>query len=173
MTRVAGEVADGLQPHPFTTDRYLRERTLPQLQQGLATSGRTLTDFSISFAGFVVTGRNQEEMTAAARAVRQEIAFYASTPSYLKVLELHGWAELGVELNRLSRGSDDDRWQHMGDLIDDEVLHTIAVVAEPDTLGPALLQRYGDIIDRFSFNAPYPHDEAVFAPAIDTLRKPN
>src|SRR6476469_10180933 len=45
MTRVAGEVCDGLIPHPLTTERYLRERTVPLLEEGLAVSGRTLGDF--------------------------------------------------------------------------------------------------------------------------------
>jgi probable F420-dependent oxidoreductase len=171
MTRVAGEVCDGLQPHAFTTERYLRERTLPLLAEGLAASGRTLADFSISFSGFVVTGRNEEEMAVAEAGMRQQIAFYGSTPSYRTVLDIHGWGELGVELNTLSRGTDPDRWEKMGDLIDDEVLRTFAVIAEPDALGPALLERYGDIVDRFTFYAPYAHDDAVFAPAVEALRK--
>jgi probable F420-dependent oxidoreductase len=170
MTRTAGEVCDGLQPHAFTTERYLHERTLPILSEGLATSGRTLADFSISFSGFVVSGTTEEEMSAAARGVKEQIAFYGSTPAYRKVLDLHGWTELGVELNALSRGTDDDRWQRMGDLIDDEVLHAFAVVAEPDRLGPALLERFGGVVDRFTFYAPYRHDEALFAPAVEALR---
>jgi probable F420-dependent oxidoreductase len=171
MTRAAGEVCDGIQPHAFTTQRYLRERTLPLLEEGLARSGRTLADFSISFGGFVVTGRTEEELAAAIAGTRQQIAFYGSTPAYRTVLEMHGWEELGVELNALSRGTDPDRWLRMGGLIDDEVLREFAVVAEPDELGPALLARYGGIVDRFTFYAPYPHDEAVFAPAIEALRK--
>ena len=34
MTEVAGEVADGFLVHPFTTERYLREVTLPALERG-------------------------------------------------------------------------------------------------------------------------------------------
>jgi probable F420-dependent oxidoreductase len=170
MTRAAAEVCDGLAPHPFTTQRYLRERTLPLVAEGLAASGRTMADFSISFSGFAVTGRTEEEMAEAVRGTRRQIAFYASTPSYRTVLELHGWGELGVELNRLSRGADADRWERMGDLIDDEVLREFAVIAEPDALGPALLERYAGIVDRFTFSAPYAHDPAVFAPASEVLR---
>ncbi len=109
-------------------------------------------------------------MAAAARGVREQIAFYGSTPAYRPVLELHGWGELGVELNRLSRGSDPERWQRMGELVDDEVLHAFAVVAEPDRLGAAVLERWGDAVDRFTFYAPYAHGDALFAPAIETLR---
>ena len=170
MTRAAGEVCDGIAPHAFTTERYLHERTLPLLRDGLAASGRTMADFSISFSGFVVTGRTEEEMITARRGMREQIAFYASTPAYRAVLELHGWGELGVELSGMARGTEPERWQRMGDLVDDEVLQTFAVVAEPDELGAALLARYGGIVDRFTFYAPYPHDDAVFAPAIKALR---
>ncbi len=170
MTRVAGEVCDGIIPHSFTTQRYLRERTIPLLAEGLAKAGRAPADFSISFSAFVVTGRTEEEMATADVGVRRQIAFYGSTPAYRAVLEMHGWGELGVELNRLSRGTDTDRWVRMGELIDDEVLTAFAVVAEPDALGPALVARYADIVDRITFYTPYELDEAVLAPAMEVLR---
>jgi probable F420-dependent oxidoreductase len=171
MTRVAGEVCDGLLPHAFTTERYLREHTLPVLEEGLAASGRTRAGFTIAFSGFVVSGSTEEEMARAARGVREQIAFYGSTPAYRPVLDLHGWGELGAELNRLSRGTDADRWQRMGELIDDEVLGTFAVVAEPDRLGAALLERFGGLVDRFTFYAPYEHDAALFAAATEALQR--
>ena len=170
MTRMAGEVCDGLQPHAFTTVRYLRERTLPLLHEGLAAAGRSPSDFSISFSAFVASGTTEEEMAAAVAGVRGQIAFYGSTPAYRKVLDLHGWGELGVELNRLSRGTDADRWKRMGELVDDTVLHEFAVVAEPGRLGAALLERFGGLVDRFTFYAPYPHADDLFAPAIQELR---
>jgi probable F420-dependent oxidoreductase len=170
MTRTAGEVCDGLQPHAFTTRRYLDEVTMPTVREGLAASGRSPEDFSISFSGFVVSGTTEEELAAAARGVREQIAFYGSTPSYRKVLELHGWGALGEELNTLSRGTDPARWQKMGELIDDDVLREFAVVAEPDRLGAAMLERFGGLVDRFTFYAPYSHTEDLFAQATEELR---
>jgi probable F420-dependent oxidoreductase len=170
MTRVAGEVCDGLQPHAFTTARYLREVTLPIVHEGLAASGRGPADFSVSFGGFVVTGRTEEELAEAARGTKQQIAFYASTPAYRAVLDLHGWGELGVELNRLSKRGDPRRWQEMGELVDDEVLDAFAVTAEPDALGAAVVERWGGLADRFSFYAPYRHGDDLFTPAIAALR---
>lgn len=170
MTEVAGEVADGLMPHPFTTERYLRERTLPALERGLARSGRSFEGFSVSLSGFVVSGRTEEEMTAAALGVREQLAFYGSTPSYKPVLELHGWGELADELHRLSRSAEADRWSRMAGLIDDEVLAAFAVVAEPDRIGDALLERFGAVVDRFNFYAPYRHDEEIWRPAVERLR---
>jgi probable F420-dependent oxidoreductase len=169
MTRVAGEVADGLIPHPFTTQRYLRDVTLPLVREGRVAAGRT-DDATVSWQGLVVTGSTEEEMAVAAAAVRRQIAFYGSTPAYRPVLELHGWGALGEELNKLSRGSDDARWAAMGELVDDDVLGTFAVVAEPDALGSALVERFGGLVDRFQFYLPYPLDQAILAPVIDVLR---
>lgn len=171
MTKVAGAVCDGLMPHPFTTDRYLRERTLPIVQHELSASGRALDDFSISFQGLVASGHTEEDMTVAIRRVREQIAFYGSTPAYHQVLELHGWGDLGAELNALSRTEDDDRWVRMGELVDDEVLAAFAIVAEPDRVGDAVAKRYGDIVDRFNFYAPYAHDPDLWKPAIAQLSK--
>ncbi len=132
MTEVAGETCDGFLCHGFTTERYLREVTLPALERGLDASGRTLADIEISGPAFVVTGTTEEEMAASAKGVRQQIAFYGSTPAYRGVLELHGWGDLQTELNALSKQGE---WVKMGDLIDDEILDAFAVVAEPEQLG--------------------------------------
>ncbi len=150
MTRLAGEAADGLLAHSFTTARYLRERTLPALTEGLEAAGRDRSAVQVSLPGFVVTGRDDAERARAADAVRAQIAFYGSTPAYRPVLELHGWGALGDELHTLSTGRDPERWQAMARLVDDEVLGTFAVVAEPDAVGPALLERYDGLVDRFS-----------------------
>ena len=91
MTRLAGEVADGLLAHGFTTERYLRERTLPALEEGLAAAGRTGTEVAVTLPGLVVSGRTDGSRAEAAAAVKATIAFYGSTPAYRPVLELHGW----------------------------------------------------------------------------------
>jgi probable F420-dependent oxidoreductase len=151
MTEVAGEVADGLLAHAFTTERYLREVTGPALERGLAASGRTRADIEISFPGMVVTGVDDEAIAASAAATRKQLAFYGSTPAYRAVLELHGWGDLQTELNTLSkRGA----WDDMAALIDDDVLTTFAVVGELDTVADAVLARYGGLVDRFNVYAP-------------------
>ncbi|MCX0272826.1 TIGR03617 family F420-dependent LLM class oxidoreductase [Nocardia zapadnayensis] len=171
MTEVAGTVCDGLLPHPFTTERFLRERTIPTLAKGLASSARDPAEFSISLSGLVATGSTEQDMARAIAAVRRQIAFYGSTPAYQSVLALHGWEDLGRELTTLSKSADDNRWQRMGDLIDDEVLDTFAVVAEPDRLGAAVRNRFGDLVQRFSFYAPYDHDPAIWLPAVAELNR--
>jgi len=148
MTEVSGEVADGMIVHPFTTERYLREVTLPAIERGLVRGGRPRAGFEVSAPLFVVTGANDAEMAAAASATRQQIAFYGSTPGYRGVLELHGWGEVGDELNAMSKRGD---WVAMGELVTDEMLDTFAVVAEPDAVAPKLYARFGDVVDRLTF----------------------
>ncbi|HEX9993959.1 MAG TPA: LLM class F420-dependent oxidoreductase, partial [Acidimicrobiales bacterium] len=167
MTEVAGEVADGFLCHGFTTEAYLREVTLPALRRGLERSGRTLDEFEISGPAFVVTGADEADMARSAAAVRQQIAFYGSTPAYRGVLELHGWGELQDELNRLSKRG---QWQAMGDLIDDDVLRTFAVVAEPEDVPAGLSERYGDVVDRISFYAPYRSDPERWRRVMEGLK---
>jgi probable F420-dependent oxidoreductase len=155
MTEVAGEVADGFICHGFTTERYLREVTVPALERGREKAGKTMEGFEIIGPSFVVTGATEDDLDAAAKGTRQQIAFYGSTPAYRGVLEIHGWGELQDELNALSKQG---KWVEMGDLIDDEILNTFAVVGEPEAIGAELHHRYGDVIQRISFYAPYKSD---------------
>ncbi len=155
MTEVAGEVADGVILHAFTTERYVREVTLPALERGFAKAGKTRADFEISGPMFVVSGTDDEELERAMRGTREQIAFYGSTPAYRGVLELHGWGDLQDDLNRLSKRGE---WQAMGDLITEDVLDAFAVVAAPEDLPAAMLARYDGIVDRLQFYAPYRSD---------------
>jgi probable F420-dependent oxidoreductase len=167
MTEVAGEVCDGFICHGFTTERYLREITIPALARGRAKAGKTMEGFEIIGPSFVVTGSNDEEMQAAIDGTRQQIAFYGSTPSYRGVLDIHGWGGLQDELNALSKQG---AWAKMGTLIDDEILNTFAVVGEPEDIAPELSRRYGDVIQRMSFYAPYSSDPDRWAAVMAALK---
>jgi probable F420-dependent oxidoreductase len=143
MTRVAGEVADGLMAHGFTTPSYLREVTMVHLAEGLAAAGRDRSDVEVTVPLMtVVDGPDRE---AGLRATRMQLGFYGSTPAYRPVLEHHGWGDLGDELNRLSKAGD---WEKMGEAIDDEVLETFTVVADRDGVAAAVHERFGGIVDR-------------------------
>jgi probable F420-dependent oxidoreductase len=166
MTEVAGEVADGLIAHAFTTERYLREVTLPALERGLAKAGRDRGDFEITCPVFVVTGADDQARAASREIHRKQIAFYGSTPAYRPVLELHGWEALHEELHRLSKRG---RWDEMGTRIDDEVLATFAIEAPPGDVAAALRSRYGDILDRVTCTVQLPSTEQQAA-LITSLR---
>jgi probable F420-dependent oxidoreductase len=167
MTEVAGEVCDGFLCHGFTTEKYLREVTIPALERGRAKAGKTMEGFEIVGPSFVVTGNNEDEMAAAMQGTRQQIAFYGSTPAYRPVLDLHGWGGLQDELNTLSKQG---KWVEMGALIDDEILNTFAVVGEPEQIAPELHRRYGDVIQRISFYAPYKSDPERWRGVLEALK---
>jgi probable F420-dependent oxidoreductase len=151
MTEVAGEAADGMIVHAFTTYRYLREVTIPALERGAAKAGKSRENLIVSYPGFVVTGEGKA-FEEAKTATKRQIAFYGSTPAYRPVLELHGWGELGEELNIMSKRGE---WEAMGERITDEILDAFAIVAPIEQVPDVASERFGDLVDRFSFYAPY------------------
>lgn len=167
MTEMCGEVADGLLAHAFSTQRYMREVTIPTLTRGINRAGRQRGDVEVACPLFVVTGHDDEELAAAAVATRKQIAFYASTPAYRSVLELHGWGDLQSELHRLSRDGD---WDAMGSLIDDTILGEFAVVATVDRVVEAIRTRCDGLIDRVLVGFPPSIDEATVVGLVSDLR---
>ena len=145
MTAVAGEVADGLMAHGFTTPRYLREVTMVNLAKGLARSYRSRSDVEVTIPIMAAVGRDDAEVAPKLAAVRQQLAFYGSTPAYRGVLEHHGWGDVGDELNRLSKQGE---WVAMGDLISDEMLREFAVVGDLESVSAEITSKFGGMVDR-------------------------
>ncbi len=167
MTEMVGEVADGLLAHAFTTERYLREVTIPTLSRGLDRAGRDRSDIQLACPIFVVTGRDEAEVASASVATRKQIAFYASTPAYRPVLDLHGWGELQTELHSRSREGD---WDAMGALIDDTILDAFAVVAPIDGVVETIQDRCRRLIDRVLVGFPATVDDATVIELVAQLR---
>ena len=169
MTEAAGEVADGMFCHAFSTERYLREVTLPALQRGAEKAGRSLEGFELSAPSFIVAADSEQELNDGIAAVRSQIGFYGSTPAYRPVLEAHGWGELQDELNALTkRGA----WDEIASLIDDEMLHTFAVVGTPEEAIEEVRRRYGDVATRVTLATPQGADPERWAPLFARLREP-
>ncbi len=146
LARLAGETAQGFHAHPFHTTRYLREVILPAIEQGAVKAGRHRTEIKVATSAFVVTSPEEEYF------VRAQIAFYASTPSYRPVMELHGWDETARQLSSLAaRGA----WADMAGLIHDDMLREFAVSASPGDLPAALLERYQGLVDRLGLYLPF------------------
>ncbi len=157
LCRLAGELCQGFHVHPFHTVRYLQELVIPNVERGAQKAGRNRADCALSCAIFVVTGKNAQEISDNAGFVRSQIAFYASTPSYKSVMDMHGWGELALRLNDLSR---EGRWFEMGELISDDMLHEFAVVALVDELAQAVKARYEGLLDRVGYYFPYESQQA-------------
>jgi probable F420-dependent oxidoreductase len=145
MTAVAGEVADGLICGPLTSERSFREQAIASLEQGFARRGAAGSGFEVCVMPLVVSGHDEAETRRVAAATRARIAFYASTPAYRHVLDLHGWGALHERLHALSRNGE---WAAMAALIDDEVLATFAVVAGPGEVAAEVQRRFGGLAQR-------------------------
>ena len=147
MTEVAGEVADGLIIHPFSNEKYIREVTLPAVERGLEKSGRSREDFEISYSPFIISGKDEATFEKEKAAAKNRLAFYGSTPAYKNVLGVHGWGEMQIELNGMSKQG---KWQEMGELVSDEMLNTFGIMEEPGKVVAEIKSRFGDIVDRTS-----------------------
>jgi probable F420-dependent oxidoreductase len=146
LARLAGEAADGFHVHPFHTPRYLAEVLLPAIEAGATAARRERGDVRVSVTAFFATTR--EELTF----TRQQIAFYASTPSYRAVMALHGWEEEAKVLSGLAaRG----QWGEMPGLVSEDMLQTFAVIADEGGLPDAMLDRYRGLADRLSLYTPF------------------
>lgn len=138
--RLAGELCQGVLLHGFCTLRYAREVALPEIEEGARRAGRPLEDVKVWGGGFVVTGATPQEVQRGLEEARRRIAFYASTRTYLPVMQLHGWEEVGLQLHRLSL---EGAWDRMAPLITDDMLREFCVAATYDSLAPAVAQKYG------------------------------
>jgi probable F420-dependent oxidoreductase len=163
MTEVAGRVADGLLCHSFTTPGYLRERSVP----ALARARGSLAGFEICLPVMAVLGETDAERAKAEAAVRAQIAFYGSTPSYRPVLDLHGWGELAEALNR---GARQGAWREMGEAIDDDVLDAFAVSGGVAEVADAIRDRFAGTITRIGLYTPYSVDPDQVRAVAERLR---
>ena len=140
---------------------------LPNLQRGLASSGRRLSDFTLCAQVLVVTGENDAGLDNARAMARNQIAFYASTPAYRSVLEVEGRGELQPQLRQLTK---EGRWHEMAALIDDELLGRIAAVGTPGEVAEILHARYGSLAERLGFSSPFPIPQRCSSEIISGLR---
>lgn len=152
MCQIAGELGQGFHVHPLHTVRYLREVTLPNLASGLAQSGRNRADLELTSSIFVIPTDDPVQAQRYEADARQQIAFYASTPAYKSVFEVHGWGKTAEKLSALAaRG----HWNDMPTLINDEILAEFAVAGTWAELPALVKTRYDGLLDRVSYYFPF------------------
>ena len=152
LARLAGELCEGFHVHPFHSVKYINEVVRAQVAAGAERAGRTLANVVLASSVFVITGENEAAFENMRRMAREQIAFYASTPTYRVVMAVHGWQDAGEQLSRLAAAK---RWGEMGAVITDEMLEVFAVQAPLDRLGQALRARYDGVLDRVACYIPF------------------
>lgn len=168
--RLAGELCDGLRLHGFNTPKYLHEVIMPAVEEGAKKAGRSVKDIDIAGLGFIITGKDGAELTTNAAPVRRQISFYASTPSYRPVMDIHGWGDVFERLFAMSKRGE---WAAMSELITDDMLEQFCTIATYDDLVPKLLKHYGGVTTRAAFSIPAhtPEDEQRLRSMITQLQQ--
>jgi probable F420-dependent oxidoreductase len=166
LTEVAAEVGDGVIIHPFSTRRSLLELTMPAVSCGLAVAGRDRADLEVIVVCLLATGATGAELDRSIAVVRKQLAFYASTPAYARVLEVHGWDGLHPQLNRLSK---EGRWDDMADLVPDELIEAVAVVGRRDAVPGLVREKLAGVADTVSIECTRQPDPAHFADIVAGL----
>jgi probable F420-dependent oxidoreductase len=149
MCRVAGEVADGIRPHPVCTPSYIKHVMLPAIRDGAAKSGRSLDGFRVAMKPLVATAATEAELQPKIRDARARIAFYASTPTYFAAFDHLGLGDLANECKLLSRTK---QWEELPKRISDEVLRQFAVIDTYDHIGDRLCERFGPVVTDIEFS---------------------
>ncbi len=156
MCRVAGEVADGLRPHPVCTPRYIKEVMQPAVALGAQRAGRDPKQLVVAMRPLVATAPDEESLQNKISEVRARVAFYASTPAYRPAFDIWGLDGLARGLSVLAR---EQRWEEMPGRIDDDVLNTFAVVGTYDQMAEKIVQRYGDVLTHVGFSIPVENEQ--------------
>ena len=151
MCKVAGELADGIRPHPVCTPSYIEEVMLPAVREGAVKVGRGLENFKVSMKPLVATASNEEELQPKIRDARARIAFYASTPAYAAAFRHLGLDELADKAKLLSRAQN---WEELPKLISDDILEQFAVIGTYDIVGKKLVERFGKVVTNSEFSIP-------------------
>src|SRR5688572_29522382 len=146
LAKLAGELCEGFHAHPFNSPRYLKEVLLPAIEDGLHKENRNRKDIAVSVTAFVAASPEEESFA------RMQIAFYASTPSYRAVMDLHGW---GGTAEKLSGFAAKGEWAEMPMLITDEMLGEFCLVTDEKNLAAELIKRYDGIADRLTLYTPF------------------
>jgi probable F420-dependent oxidoreductase len=155
MCRVAGEVADGIRPHPVCTPSYIRNVMLPAVRQGAAKTGRSLNGFRIGMKPLVATAATEAALQPKIRDARARIAFYASTPTYFAAFDHLGLGDLANECKLLSRTK---QWEELPKRISDDVLDQFAVIDTYDQIGERLCERFGGVVTDIEFSIAVAND---------------
>lgn len=170
LCRLAGELCDGFHVHPLHSVKYLDEIVRPAIAEGAASAGRAAEAIPLVASVFVITGETPAEIAGMRENVRQQISFYASTPSYRVIFETHGWAETAEKLSSMAARK---QWAEMPALITDEMLGTLAISAPPEEIGQAAIERYRGRVSRVSFYLPFQtgRSERLWKSALNAFAK--
>ena len=155
--RLAGEAADWFVTHPTNSHpRFLRDRALPYLNEGLRTAQRNPQDVQVAIAIPYISGPTESTVDQSRESQRAVLGFLYSTPAYRRTLELFGWDDLGAQLQFMTRSGD---WSQLGSLMTDEVLDALIPAGTWDHLPAVINDWFGGLVDAVLIQPSDDYDE--------------
>jgi probable F420-dependent oxidoreductase len=137
MSRMAGDVADGLIGHPLCSARWIEEKIIPAFELGLSRSGRNRSDFTFLPSICVAIDDDYERGLDAAR---RTVAFYSTVKTYMPLYELHGFGENAAQAAAAFRKGD---IEGVAAAIPDEMVECYCAVGTPDQVR----EKVGEVAD--------------------------
>ncbi len=169
MCAVAGEVADGARLHPVCTPAFIDQHVLPAVAKGAARANRSVDAVEVCMKPLIGTAPDRKSLETVTKTVRERVAFYLSTPTYRRAFAVHGWEDTARNASELARAQ---RWDDLADLVDEEMLHTVATIGTYDEIAAKLVDRYQGRVDRIEFSIPITDDKdaAILRELLDAVR---
>lgn len=156
---LAGRSADWFVTHPTNSHpRFLEECALPALRRGLA--GNPRPPITVATASPLITGRTSAEVEQSLDRQRAVMAFLYSTPAYRRTLELFDWADVGRELQVLTRNGN---WGQLKELLTDEMMTALLPLGTWSELPALLAQWYGGLTQAIMIQPPEDSDPGANA----------
>jgi probable F420-dependent oxidoreductase len=147
MTRLAGEIGDGYLGHELGSPRYLSERIVPNIDEGLGRAARTRADCAVITSACCVI---DEDARQAKRWAAGLVAFYATVKTYDAFFAFHGFEAEAAEIRERFRAGDT---KGMVDATPDEMVDALSLAGSPDEVR-ARLAEYEGIADGVKLSPP-------------------
>lgn len=142
MSRMAGDVADGLIGHIICSAQWIEQEIVPAFELGLSRSGRERSSFTYLPSICVAIDDDYQRGLDAARST---LAFYATVKTYLPLFELHGFGGNAVAAGDAFRKGDIGG---VAAAISDEMVECYCAVGTPDQVREKVSEvaQFGDAI---------------------------
>lgn len=149
---LAGRCADWYVTHPTNSHpRFLTSEVIPRLCDPSRPDFRT--PVVITTASPLITGPTEADVHRSLEEQRAVLAFLYSTPAYRRTLELFGWADVGRDLQSMTRTGD---WDRLRALLTDEMMTTLLPMATWEALPRVLDEWFGGLVQALVLQPPDP-----------------
>jgi len=145
MLRMAAEVADGVHVHPLGEPGYLTRHVVPNVAEGAAKSGRSVSDIALIVPVMTIVGDSDEERHKERELARVSMSFYGSTPNYAFIWDEAGFEGTTARIREKQKAGD---FKAMAAQITDDHIATFATESTWDGLADALIDKHEGIATR-------------------------